>query len=89
MHALAQDCKLILYTLPFLWIDEYVSAISDDEVPGICLGGGFFLAATTAVTVVVIAGLMILTVCPTGRSLLRRSGRVRKRAEMGITPLHA
>lgn len=58
---MAQDCEFILYTLPFLWINQNVSAISNDKVSGnFCLGGGFFLAAT-AMTIVAIAGLMMLT----------------------------
>jgi hypothetical protein len=62
MHTLAQDGKFILYTLPFLWIDKNVPAISNDKVSSnFCLGGGFFLATATAVTVVVIADFMMLT----------------------------
>lgn len=67
MHTLTQNCKFILYTLPFLRIDEYIPAISNDKVSGnFCLGGGFFLATATAVTVVVIADFMMLTSSLTG-----------------------
>ena len=68
MHTLAQDGEFILYTLPFLWVNEHVATVSNDKVSGnFCLGGGFFLAATTAVTVVaVVANLMMLTSSSTG-----------------------
>jgi hypothetical protein len=90
MHALAQDGEFILYTMPFLWINKYVSTISNDQVSGnFCLEGGILLAATAVVVVIVVIDrVMMLTSSSTGRSLFCRCGWMRKCAEMGITPLH-